>query len=147
MNTTEADVVLKQILRGGHIKCIFLGYRRRFRWMCSDKEGYLSVGRWNAIFTGLILTTELSIPSKDPGCWDSIHVFEALDRARKAHYKLTSTIILDMSSKMDPGGTLDLSGNLVRQVEQDMPVENDGRHIVNIGKASTRSLYINMIEA
>jgi len=29
---------------------------------------------------------------------------------------------------------MDLSGNMVRQVEQDMPVEDDSSHVVNIGK-------------
>lgn len=29
---------------------------------------------------------------------------------------------------------MDLSGNMVRQVEQDMPVEGDGSHVANIGK-------------
>ena len=29
---------------------------------------------------------------------------------------------------------MDLSGNMVRQVEQDMAVEDDGSHVANIGK-------------
>jgi len=29
---------------------------------------------------------------------------------------------------------MDLSGNMTRQVEQDMPVEDDSSHVVNIGK-------------
>ena len=29
---------------------------------------------------------------------------------------------------------MDLSGNMTRQVEQDMPVQDDGSHIVNVGK-------------
>ena len=29
---------------------------------------------------------------------------------------------------------MDLSGNMTRQVEQDMAVENDDSHIVNIGR-------------
>lgn len=31
-------------------------------------------------------------------------------------------------------GSLDLSGNMVRQVEQDMPVDDDTSHVANIGK-------------
>ena len=31
-------------------------------------------------------------------------------------------------------GSLDLGGNMTRQVEQDMPVDDDGSHIVNIGR-------------
>ncbi len=33
-----------------------------------------------------------------------------------------------------PIGTLDLSGNMVRQVEADMAVEDDTSHVANIGK-------------
>ncbi|KAI4148375.1 MAG: hypothetical protein LQ340_005111 [Diploschistes diacapsis] len=29
---------------------------------------------------------------------------------------------------------MDLGGNMTRQIEQDMPVEDDGSHIVNVGK-------------
>lgn len=31
-------------------------------------------------------------------------------------------------------GEMDLSGNMTRQVEQDLPVEDDSSHIANIGK-------------
>ena len=72
--------------------------------------------------------------SKSEGGWDSIHVFEAIDRARTAHYKLTSTVILHLGTRSESLGEMDLSGNMTRQVEQDMPVENDDSHIVNIGR-------------
>ena len=68
------------------------------------------------------------------GGWDSIHVFEAIDRARMAHYKLTSTVILHLSTGNEALGDMDLSGNMTRQVEQDMPVQGDSSHIVNVGK-------------
>lgn len=68
------------------------------------------------------------------GGWDSIHVFEAIDRARTAHYKLTSTVILHLRAANEALGDMDLSGNMTRQIEQDMPVQNDGSHIVNVGK-------------
>jgi len=29
---------------------------------------------------------------------------------------------------------MDLSGNMTRQIEQDMPVMNDNSHIVNVGR-------------
>ena len=35
-------------------------------------------------------------PSEPSGSWDSIHVFEASERGRQAHYKLTSTIMLQL---------------------------------------------------
>lgn len=72
--------------------------------------------------------------SKTSGSWDSIHVFESQDKARRAHYKLTSTVILNLGTDTESLGTMDLSGNMVRQVEQDLPVEDDGSHVANIGK-------------
>ena len=71
---------------------------------------------------------------KSEGGWDSIHVFEALDRARTAHYKLTSTVILRLSTENDALGDMDLSGNMTRQIEQDMSVMDDSSHIVNVGR-------------
>ena len=72
--------------------------------------------------------------SRSEGGWDSIHVFEAIDRARTAHYKLTSTVILHLRTAKEALGSMDLSGNMTRQIEQDMPVHDDGSHIVNVGK-------------
>jgi capping protein beta len=72
--------------------------------------------------------------SKSSGAWDSIHVFEATDRARMSHYKLTSTVILHLSSETDALGSMDLSGNMTRQVESDMPVESDASHVANVGR-------------
>ena len=68
------------------------------------------------------------------GSWDSIHVFEATERGRNAHYKLTSTIMLHLVTKSvtsPPGtakgqqeenaagsgkGEITLSGSMTRQV-------------------------------
>ena len=61
-------------------------------------------------------------------------MFESIDRARTAHYKLTSTVILHLGTSNESLGEMDLSGNMTRQIEQDMPVEDDNSHIVNIGK-------------
>ncbi|KAF1912626.1 F-actin capping protein [Ampelomyces quisqualis] len=72
--------------------------------------------------------------SASSGSWDSIHVFDAQDRARTAHYKLTSTVILSLGTDSDALGCLDLSGNMVRQVEADMAVEDDTSHVANIGR-------------
>lgn len=82
-----------------------------------------------------VLVVVVAAPnSKGEGVWDSIHVFEAVDRARTAHYQLTSTVILHLSMGNEALGEMDLSGNMTRQVEQDLPVENDGSHIANLGK-------------
>ncbi|KAL8944225.1 MAG: hypothetical protein Q9211_000655 [Gyalolechia sp. 1 TL-2023] len=85
-------------------------------------------------FAGVVLLKKVTPRSNSEGAWDSIHVFEAIDRARTAHYKLTSTVILHLSRSNEVLGNMDLSGNMTRQVEQDMPVQDDGSHIVNVGK-------------
>ncbi|KKK20409.1 hypothetical protein ARAM_004591 [Aspergillus rambellii] len=62
-------------------------------------------------FAGVILLKNGVTPgAKNSGEWDSIHVFEATDRARMSHYKLTST------------------------VEVDLPVESDASHVANVGR-------------
>ena len=54
-------------------------------------------------------------PSEPSGSWDSIHVFEAAERGRQAHYKLTSTIMLQLitykDGKDDTGKQVAGSGN------------------------------------
>lgn len=72
--------------------------------------------------------------SSSAGSWDSIHVFEAVDRARTAHYKLTSTVILSLSTNGNELGEMDLSGNMTRQIEADLPIQDDAEHIANIGR-------------
>jgi capping protein beta len=71
---------------------------------------------------------------KSSGAWDSIHVFEATDRARMTHYKLTSTVILHLSNESDALGEMNLSGNMTRQVEADLPFESDASHVANVGR-------------
>ena len=75
-----------------------------------------------------------TLKGKSEGGWDSIHVFESIDRGRLAHYKLTSTVILRLSTSNEGLGDMDLSGNMTRQIEQDMPVTDDASHVVNVGK-------------
>ncbi|KAJ5115467.1 F-actin capping protein [Penicillium alfredii] len=72
--------------------------------------------------------------SQSSGEWDSIHVFEATDRARMSHYKLTSTVILHLAKESEALGEMDLSGNMTRQVEVDLPVESDASHVANVGR-------------
>jgi capping protein (actin filament) muscle Z-line, beta len=73
------------------------------------------------------------------GSWDSIHVFEVAERGRQAHYKLTSTIMLQLTTRKggDEGtsegngkaaiegwkhdGEVDLSGSMTRQVTSFLP--------------------------
>jgi len=68
------------------------------------------------------------------GAWDSIHVLEVVERGRSSKYKLTSTVILNLGSTSEALGKLDLSGNMTRQVEQDLPADGDEAHVCNIGR-------------
>jgi len=70
-------------------------------------------------------------PSEPSGSWDSIHVFETVERGRQAHYKLTSTIMLQLITRRESveanfdakdsaarkhDGEVSLSGSMTRQV-------------------------------
>ncbi|KAI5291513.1 F-actin-capping protein subunit beta [Ascosphaera aggregata] len=86
-------------------------------------------------FAGVVLLKKGITPgSKNSGMWDSIHVFEATDRARTCHYKLTSTVILHLSTGNQGLGDMDLSGNMTRQLEETMPVDGDMSHVANVGR-------------
>lgn len=71
------------------------------------------------------------------GSWDSIHVFETAERGRQAHYKLTSTVMLQLVTRRNEdtqthavasqekkasdhgsksSGEVNLSGSMTRQV-------------------------------
>ncbi|KAK3905277.1 F-actin-capping protein subunit beta [Staphylotrichum tortipilum] len=100
--------------------------------------GVSSVYLWNLDdgFAGVVLLKKAS-PQNDAassGVWDSIHVFEASERGRTSNYRLTSTVILSLATRGAALGEVDLSGNMTRQVEQDLPVDNDESHIANIGR-------------
>jgi capping protein beta len=82
-----------------------------------------------------VVFTGVTPGSQSSGEWDSIHVFEATDRARSSHYKLTSTVILHLANQSEALGDMDLSGNMTRQIEADLPVEQgDASHIANVGR-------------
>jgi len=107
-------------------------------------------------FAGVVLLKKSlnAVSASEPsGSWDSIHVFEAAERGRQAHYKLTSTVMLQMvdraTSKSDsvfPGkekddknevkreGEVALSGSMTRQTEQDWPLQDQTSHITNTGR-------------
>lgn len=57
-----------------------------------------------------------------------------MDRSLSAHYKLTSTVILHLATSSSELGDMDLSGNMTRQIEMDLPIDDDTSHIANIGK-------------
>jgi len=103
-------------------------------------------------FAGVVLLKKALTPASplDPsGSWDSIHVFETTERGRQAHYKLTSTIMLQLitrrgstngsSDAKEPAewrhdGEVSLSGSMTRQIEQDHPVQDATSHVQNVGR-------------
>jgi capping protein beta len=74
--------------------------------------------------------------------WDSIHVLEVQEAAtkRKAHYKLTSTVILDLGGGKKREEGLELAGNLTRQQQAELQLQGitDEQiltsHVGNIGR-------------
>ncbi|KAI1106678.1 F-actin capping protein, beta subunit [Jackrogersella minutella] len=99
--------------------------------------GVSSVYFWNLDdgFAGVVLLKKEAKPGNaNEGTWDSIHVFEAIDRARFTQYNLTSTVILSLSTNSNSLGDMDLSGNMTRQIEIELPAESDEQQIANIGK-------------
>src|ERR1700722_530446 len=50
-------------------------------------------------------------PKEPSGSWDSIHVFETSERGRQAHYKLTSTVMLQLVTRRGDEGELEERGD------------------------------------
>jgi len=101
--------------------------------------GISSVYLWDLDhgFAGAILIKKVGdMSTKIKGCWDSIHVIEVQEKSggRNAHYKLTSTVMLWLQTSKACSGTMNLGGNLTRQVEKDAPISDSTSHIVNIGR-------------
>ncbi|KAJ4477391.1 F-actin-capping protein subunit beta [Lentinula aciculospora] len=101
-------------------------------------------------FAGVVLlkkTMTPSAPNEPSGSWDSIHVFETAERGRQAHYKLTSTVMLQLTMKKNDAedddrraegregwkcdGEVTLGGSMTRQ---DWPIHDSSSHITNTGK-------------
>lgn len=103
-------------------------------WFCSRRVRLLSCLSSSDPTNGFPPAASPKGGSNSEGVWDSIHVFEASERGRTSNYRLTSTVILNLATKGATLGELDLSGNMTRQVDMDMPVDNDESHIANIGR-------------
>ena len=74
----------------------------------------------------------------EAGGWDAIHVVEVRPNGKRAAYKLTSTIMLRLSTDHSTGpkssGELRLSGSMTRQQEQEFPAADDNAHLPNMGR-------------
>jgi len=89
-------------------------------------------------FAACILIKKVQDQSKKgqpmKGAWDSIHVIEVADSKTKAHYKLTSTVMLNIETETPTTGRVSLAGSLTRQSENDYPVNDVTPHTSNIGR-------------
>ena len=70
------------------------------------------------------------------GSWDSIHIIEVQEdaAAKKATYKLTTTVMLDLGIDNNIVGKTNLSGSLTRQSETTKTVSDADTHIMNMGR-------------
>jgi len=71
------------------------------------------------------------------GSWDSIHIVEVQEKAgspKKATYKLTTTVMLDMGIDNAELGNTNLSGSLTRQSESTKTLGDHDSHLANMGR-------------
>lgn len=67
------------------------------------------------------------------GAWEAIHVIQVgPEEEGTAHYCLTSTIMLSLTTNGESSGTFSLSGSIRRQMNMDLAVA-DG-HLCNMGR-------------
>ncbi|KAB1220795.1 hypothetical protein CJ030_MR3G008563 [Morella rubra] len=67
------------------------------------------------------------------GAWDAIHVIEVgPEEEGMAHYRLTSTVMLSLTTDNDSSGTFSLSGSIRRQMDMDLSVAEG--HLCNMGR-------------
>ncbi|CAG5105524.1 Oidioi.mRNA.OKI2018_I69.chr1.g2201.t1.cds [Oikopleura dioica] len=86
-------------------------------------------------FAGAILFKKAGDGSQNiPGSWDSIHIFEVIEKTDGFHYRLTTTVMLWLQTKSDSSGLLSLGGSLQRQTEKHVTGTKIPEHILEIGK-------------
>ncbi|GAA5873859.1 hypothetical protein JCM3774_000704 [Rhodotorula dairenensis] len=112
--------------------------------------GVSSVYLWDTDdgFAGVVLIKKSNDDGASTASWDSVHVFESIERGRSAQYKLTSTVMLYMTkpvqaaaSETNKGeGEVALGGSMTRQHELTAQLDTTSAstlaqsHIVNVGK-------------
>ena len=76
------------------------------------------------------------LKKSDPqlGSWDSIHIVQVVSDGKSAQYKLTSTILMEINQTAKNLGSMNLSGSLTRQAEQEFTIQDEQSHIGNIGR-------------
>lgn len=96
-------------------------------------------GKPGSPFAGcFIIKKEIIEPQRrvSQGCWDSIHIIEVnpIAGSKKAKYKLTTSVMLTMSTEKGQAGSVNLSGSLTRQgKEQTLDVATEDSHVINMG--------------
>lgn len=71
------------------------------------------------------------------GSWDSIHIVEVQEKAgspKKATYKLTTTVMLDMGIDNAELGNTNLAGALTRQAEVTKILSDSDSHLAHMGR-------------
>jgi capping protein beta len=109
-----------------------------YRDLYYEAGGLSSVYLWDldeedsdAGFAGVVLLKKVN---SDGGSWDSIHVLEVEGGSGSVEYKVTSTVILELSN--GDKQELKLNGNLIRQNSKKLDVDGNDlilSHVVNIG--------------
>lgn len=100
----------------------------------------------NGAFAGCFLVKkEVVEPQRrvSMGSWDSIHVVEVVPKdgvvgnkgSGTFTYKLTTTVMLSMTTEKGAAGSVNLSGSLTRQAKElTQKVEDENDHVINLGK-------------
>ncbi|MED6118235.1 hypothetical protein PIB30_000861 [Stylosanthes scabra] len=68
----------------------------------------------------------------EEGAWDAIHVIEVGPEDENTNYRLTSTVMLTLTTDNESSGTFSLSGSIRRQMNMRLSVA-DG-HLSNMGR-------------
>jgi hypothetical protein len=92
-------------------------------------------------------------PYEPSGSWDSIHVFETVERGRQAHYKLSSTIMLHLitrkGSENDNKSILtSVDKKATESWKRDGEVSLSGSMTRQVGKAAfqAQTVFINSLQ-
>jgi len=113
---------------------MFAGYLNQYY-----EGGISSVYCWDVDngFAACVLFKKVGDQSRKAsvkGSWDSINVVEVNNTSnKKAHYKLTITVMLNIITATVAAGHVTLSGSLTRQDERELNAEDFNAHLVNIG--------------
>ncbi len=74
------------------------------------------------------------------GSWDSIHVVEVIPSAGATlnkgtfQYRLTTTVMLSMTTEKGEAGSVNLSGSLTRQAkDKEFTIKSEDEHVINLG--------------